>query len=72
MALLDAVCVVWHCFSELCKCYSSLGDVGTSTARVELLLSGTRDDPQRGEMSVLMCASTSNIVDALGDFFLAG
>lgn len=59
------MCVVWHCFSELCKCYSSLRDVGTCTAQLELLLSGTRDDPQSegGEMGMV---ETSNNVDALG------
>lgn len=56
--LLDAACVVWHCFSELCKCYSSLREVGTCTAQPELLLSGTRDDPQSegGKISMLMYA----------------
>lgn len=62
------LCVLWHCFSELCKC--CLRDVGTCTAQPELLFSGARDDPESegGEMNILMHASTSNTVGCIGRF----
>lgn len=71
--LLDAVCVVWHCFSELCKCYSSLRDVGTCGAQPELLLSGTRDDPQSEEGSnehVNVCNGCTGRFCCFLEFFL--